>query len=242
MAESCAQQAITVNPSSSFGYGLLGQLAMEKKSYPDAYKYFDRAELLSPGLWTSELRDATAAIRGAFRWDTLPTVTDMVGYLDRYVQGQHRAKQGLATAVYNHYLGHSWQAKNILHTDFGRQNLLLFGTSGCGKTYMIELLAKKLGVPLAVISATSLVQTGYVGKKVDSIVDDLLIAADYDIRIAELGIIFIDEIDKIRSNNVANDVSGLGVQSTLLTLLEGRLVRTHIEGKGSFAVDTKAVL
>ncbi len=167
----------------------------------------------------------------------LPTPSQLIASLDRFVYGQERAKRDLATAVYNHYLAAAWRDSHggKAEADFGKQHVLLMGPTGTGKTYLVTRLAETLGVPVAFCSATSLVEAGYRGQEIESIVDTLLQRAQGDPREAERGIIFLDEIDKIRRQDTGGtrDVSGEGVQNGLLTLLDGRQLR---------GVDTDKVL
>ncbi|HUF63905.1 MAG TPA: AAA family ATPase [Verrucomicrobiales bacterium] len=168
----------------------------------------------------------------------LPDPAEIVRRLDRFVIGQSQTKRELAVAVYNHYLAVA------ARRDFGKQHILLLGPSGSGKTFLVRCLADLLGVPVGFSSATSLVETGYVGDPVDSVVRRVLAHCDGDVRRAECGIVFLDEIDKIRRcNGGIRDVSGEGVQNGLLTLLDGRTVhpREH-DHRNHDPIDTGRML
>lgn len=170
----------------------------------------------------------------------LPTPAEMIAHLDRFVRGQARAKQDLAVAVYNHYLSQAWRERE--GEDLGRHHILIIGPTGVGKTYLVKTLADFLGVPVGFTSATGLVEAGYKGNSVESIVRTLLDRAGGDPKKAEKGIVFLDEIDKIRRGGTGGrDVSGEGVQNALLTLLDGR-VSGGMEGWGHAAVDTGRLL
>ena len=189
---------------------------------------------------------------GKLEWDinTLPRPKELKEFLDGYVIGQDDAKKYLSVAVYNHY-------KRILQSDkddieIEKSNIILVGRTGTGKTLLAKTIAKKLQVPFAIVDATVLTEAGYVGEDIESILTRLLQACDYDVKAAERGIVFIDEIDKIARKgdnpSITRDVSGEGVQQGLLKLLEGSIInvppnggRKHPEQK-RVAVNTQNIL
>ncbi len=235
------------NPLGDLGLGMfpgMGFPGMQIQEIPKSQRLKKKAKPATAEAGAAEGTEEAPV----FDFRKLPPPHKIREKLDEYVIGQDRAKKIISVAVYNHYKRVTKDVSGDIEIE--KSNMLMIGPTGCGKTYLVQTLARILNVPLAITDATPLTEAGYIGDDVESVLSKLLKAADNDVERAESGIIFIDEIDKIakKKNTTSRDVSGESVQQGLLKLLEGADVEVPVGASSKNAmvpmttVNTKNIL
>ncbi|MBS4885956.1 MAG: ATP-dependent Clp protease ATP-binding subunit ClpX [Clostridiales bacterium] len=206
---------------------------MNNGNYSDLFNMpnvsmIDLSSFQNPGNQAKKIKKKSETPKPVIDLKDIPAPHKIKATLDEYVIGQEYAKKVMSVGVYNHYKRVATDTMDDIEIE--KSNMLMIGPTGCGKTYLVKMLARLLQVPLAIADATSLTEAGYIGDDIESVVSKLLAAADNDVEKAEHGIIFIDEIDKIakKKNTNQRDVSGEAVQQGLLKLLEGSEVEVPV--------------
>ncbi|MBR6897256.1 MAG: ATP-dependent Clp protease ATP-binding subunit ClpX [Lachnospiraceae bacterium] len=255
LCSDCIQKGLNFFGNSSKGDFTINDGTSEKKmdNFGDFMKELEKLTgfplfKINPVKKAAPKKEKAAQASKELSLKSLPAPHVIKKHLDEYVVGQDRAKKSIAVAVYNHY-------KRILSpknkdVEIQKSNLLMLGPTGCGKTYLVQTLAKMLDVPLAIADATSLTEAGYIGDDIESVISKLLSAAGDDVEKAQKGIVFIDEIDKLarKTETRSRDVSGESVQQGLLKLLEGSSIEVPVGASSKSAmvplvtVDTSNIL